>query len=277
MKKTPQLQNPDSRHTGTSRLGFSLLELLVVISITAVLTAIVLPITRAGLERGKQARCASNLRQLYLANTAYADDFDHYVAAAQDIKTSQNKTRWHGRRSSQTKPFDAQTGPLARYLGSDKMIRACQPAGGFRHDVAANAFESSCGGYGYNDRGVGSEVYLYGYTEQGVKKGMKPGNIQNPAQTVMFCDTAFPQPYDQPEYLIEYSFAEAYRFVDGNPPAASGQATPSINFRHMGKANVVWCDGHVSAESMTMEYNPDFTKFNIGWFGGPNNDLFDPF
>ncbi|MFH1235372.1 MAG: H-X9-DG-CTERM domain-containing protein, partial [Parcubacteria group bacterium] len=171
---------------------------------------------------------------------------------------------------------DAQTGPLARYLGSDRMIRACQPPGGFR-DNAADAFEASCGGYGYNDRGVGSQAYLYGFNRQGVEKGMKPGNIQNPAQTVMFCDTAFPQPYDQPEYLIEYSFAEAYRFIAEDSPTESGQAMPSIHFRHLGKANVVWCDGHVSAESMTKEYNPDFTKFNIGWFGGPNNDLFDPF
>ena len=88
----------------------------------------------------------------------------------------------------------------------------------------------------------------------------------------MFCDAAFPQPYgSSPTYLIEYSFAESYTFPGG------GSVQPSIHFRHNGRCNVVWCDGHVSSEKMTLSYSPEFDKFKVGWFGAANNDLFDPF
>ncbi len=94
----------------------------------------------------------------------------------------------------------------------------------------------------------------------------------------MFCDAAFPQPYGNPTYLIEYSFAEAYHFVSGSPPQeTASRAAPSIHFRHDAEANVVWCDGHVSAERLATTAEEGSTKFNIGWFGGPDNELFDPY
>jgi len=90
----------------------------------------------------------------------------------------------------------------------------------------------------------------------------------------MFCDTAFPQPYGNPQYLIEYSFAESYYFVNKD---SLTPAQPSIHFRHNARANVVWCDGHVSSERMTVEYNENYTAFQIGWFGPVDNSLFDPY
>jgi prepilin-type processing-associated H-X9-DG protein len=52
---------------------------------------------------------------------------------------------------------------------------------------------------------------------------------------------------------------------------------PSIHFRHRGHANVAWCDGHISAERMTLSDGPSMEEFEIGWFGPPDNSLFDPF
>ena len=266
-----------SRHWKNAA-GFTLVELMVVIAVIAVLAALLVPAMTAGIDRAQSVKCQSNIRQLFAANTLYAADHGSYVAAAPDVFGA-DLLRWHGTRSSRQKPFDGKRGPLYEYLSKSDGIRGCPSFKNYRSGASFNAFEDSCGGYGYNDRGVGSRAYWLGYNNAGVSCGISPGAIRQPASTVMFCDTAYPQPYGNPTYLIEYSFAEAYQFLDGQkPPAASGQADPTIHFRHGGRANVVWCDGHVSQETMTFSATANgFKNQNVGWFGPTNNTLFDPF
>ncbi len=54
--------------------GFTLVELLVVAAIIAILTALVLAGVRSSLVNGKKVQCQSQLRQLQLAITMYAND-----------------------------------------------------------------------------------------------------------------------------------------------------------------------------------------------------------
>jgi prepilin-type N-terminal cleavage/methylation domain-containing protein/prepilin-type processing-associated H-X9-DG protein len=56
--------------------GFTLIELLVVIAVIALLLALLLPVLHSAREQGQRVVCLSNLRQLTLAWTAYADEHD---------------------------------------------------------------------------------------------------------------------------------------------------------------------------------------------------------
>ena len=255
-----------------SRAAFTLIELLVVIAIIGILAAMLMPALSGALEQGKSTQCKSNLRQLHLANSLYAADHGRYVPASTDIMGN-NLNRWHGERINTSAPFVGTHGPLACYLGTGGEIRACPSLSRYLNNASSQSgFEAGCGGYGYNQMGVGSRAFIDGYNEDSIKTGMAPEGVNDPAHTVMFADTAFPQPYgSNPKFLIEYSFVEPYKSL-GN-----GTAMPSVHFRHTGHANVAWCDGHVSSEDLTTPYNVAFTTFNVGWFGGKNNSLYAPF
>jgi prepilin-type N-terminal cleavage/methylation domain-containing protein/prepilin-type processing-associated H-X9-DG protein len=77
------------------RAAFSLIELLVVISIIAVLAGLLLPSLGMVRASARRAQCASNLRQLSLGTMLYCDDNREKMPRLKEWQGGQEGWMWH--------------------------------------------------------------------------------------------------------------------------------------------------------------------------------------
>ena len=240
--------------------AFSLLELLVVFAIIAILAALIFSGFKSARETASATKCLSNLRFLAEANGRYASEHDGQYCYAQERN---NLVRWHGARVAIGRRFDHAEGPLAPYLGRDGKLKEC-PA--FEQYLSGtDSFENGSGGYGYN------AIYIGG-TPRDRWSGERVSNVTRPERTLMFADTALARS----DGIQEYPYAEPYQWAAPNGRLVA-PLSPSVHFRHKGKANIVWCDGHATPElpsrlgKDTNYYGGDEEKHSLGWVG-PEQD-----
>ena len=269
-----------------NRKAFTLVELLVVISVIALLMGLLMPALSAARSQARSVVCKSNLRQLLIANIGYAtENEDFYVPAGEDMYNPMGGLcRWHGKRKTVNDEFDPMKSPLAAYI-ADGNIKECPGKPRLTKGGSwAESFEKGGGGYGYNMAYIGSRLWQKGIDwKDSYRMTTKMSEVRMPANTLMFGDCAMLMN----EQLIEYSFAEQPFVVisgmvfDGNGTIKMHNTSPSIHFRHRGRANVGWSDGHISgmrmSEANTGEniYGDDSFSEKLGWFEPLDNSLFD--
>lgn len=173
-----------SRHStlDTRRRAFSLVELLVVIAVIAILSAMLLPVLGKGKLSAQRAACEGNLHQLGIATMLYWDDNGGKCFKLSDGVTNNGTIWWFGwlgPGQEEQRPYDLSVGKLFPYLnGSD--VRLCPTLNSKTVQFKLKATNVVVFSYGYN-----------GFLS--TPTNLPPINIsqiKQPIETVLFADSA---------------------------------------------------------------------------------------
>lgn len=249
------------RENNRLKFGFTLIEILVVISVIALLMAVLLPALNRARELGRRTVCMANVRRLAISMRLYLD--------GNEGKFPPDRLR---------KPTDyIEVGPYKRYRPrwiwflNEGMGFVINPYEYKTEDEFNAALEMDNDYYmcpSLKDREYARSIRngAYGYNYQYLSN-TRPNptstgyanypvwfsQIRSPAQTVVYCDSRGANvPHGLHAYLVDppkMAFSKGARHFSPKSQLLGPLKYSPADARHAGKANVAFLDGH--AEAMT--------------------------
>ena len=198
----------------SKRRGFTLIELLVVIAIIAILAAILFPVFARARENARKANCQSNLKQIGLGFSMYAQDYDERLFGARV-------------------PFEGWTGAIMPYVKNTGVF-GCPSWTGTLAAIPRGALCGGCGNW--------TTVLWGGYTYSNTLASGGCANwvsaialagMDKPADRILAYDGVCPHGTPVGPYPTAAGNLHV-QSEDTNPPG-----------RHMEGFNAVFYDGHV--------------------------------
>lgn len=209
-----------------------LIELLVVISIIALLVSILLPSVYKGRQLARRATCMANVRSMHLALVLYLEDNRQEFFPYQETVTG--GTRWYwgfepgGSGSSEgTRPIDASQARLVSYVAPNGRTTMCPslPA-----DYPYFKPKFNLRGYGY----AINRVMLASMPQSG-----RWGDMTLPSETITWADSVQINTWQAPASAGNPLLEEWY-YLDNRT-----STPPTFHFRHFETADAVFADGCV--------------------------------
>jgi prepilin-type N-terminal cleavage/methylation domain-containing protein/prepilin-type processing-associated H-X9-DG protein len=243
------------------KAAFTLIELLVVLTIISILAAILFPVFAQAREKARGAVCLSNSRQMGLAISLYAEDYDERLPMGANYGPA-GQNRWYYW--------------IAPYQKT-RAINLCPSA------PAQKPGDPAAGGYG-------CDINVMGWADYPVYNGPPPGKalseIADPAGTFILSDCS------QCTKAVIDKIPDTWNaYIDPERPSCDWQVTPpgawdSNNYvpyeshdswgdesrrpmpRHNLGLSVVYADGHARWNRLAQFLGP----MPQGWpYGDPRN------
>lgn len=197
--------------------AFTLIELLVVIAIIVILSAILFPVFAHTKSQAKQTQSLSNLRQIGIAWTMYAGDYDGVLMIPRAWMSGSKYAYWWASYDSATQIQIETEGLLYPYT---------KGAGVQADPLWLDRGRAATGYTGY--------AYNYIYLGNGKVTDTMAGD---PSKTVAFASSA------------RFNFAAPFQ-LQGNtylePPSTN---YPTFQARANGRGTVLWMDSHANTRS----------------------------
>ena len=214
------------KHTSAPRRAFTLIEILVVIAIIGILSALLFPVLSSARERGRQTACLSNLNQLGLAFAQYAQDSRGKYPLAGNYQAWANGAHWvSGVKDENLAALAPDASDDFPYIDMPTPRKANVQAG------ALFPYVKNTSVYVCPSNRDGQKKGL-SYSMNCAVSGLSTSRINTPSDIVLLIDE---------EYATDgYFWALNTKVVTG-----LGVSTDRLTKEHNGGGNLLFADGHV--------------------------------
>jgi prepilin-type processing-associated H-X9-DG protein/prepilin-type N-terminal cleavage/methylation domain-containing protein len=228
--------------------AFTLIEVLVVVGVIALLGALLFPVFAQARESARKTTCAANLRQIGQAASLYASDWNGMVAPPLSANATVSRNVF-----GDLVPARA---PASAYYWQTYWLPYVRNASIFLCPSGYRDFEQAPRYVWIHQGRMKRELWgHYGFNSDGLCEMRRPWNtlgieqVKEPSETYLVMDSWSPSP------ALDGA-SSALRWFGYGPVAGPWDTGVGFNLprhdprrgdRHLGSANVVYCDGHVRA------------------------------